>query len=234
MTLQEAIDARVSRRTYDGTPLTQAESAALKALIDKANKDEGLSIKLIEDASAVFGKLSKSYGMFSGVRSVIMLAGKPATPDLYRKLGYRGEMIVLEATRLGLGTCWVSGTFNKDDPALRLADGEIIAAVVAIGHVKEQRSIKERLIRGLAHGKEKPIDEIYTADREPPEWFLAGVRAAFKAPSAINLKPVRFRQEGDEAIAFTTRDDETGNIDLGIACAHFEIASGRAPTLLKK
>ncbi len=233
MTLLEAIDARTSRRTYEGKPLAPADITALRALIDKANKADGLAIKLIEDAQDTFGKLSKSYGMFSGVRSVIVIAGKKGSPDLYRKLGYRGEMIVLEATRLGLGTCWVSGTYDRDDPALSVADGEVIAAVVAIGHASEKKSLKEKLISGLAHGREKPIEKMYAADRDPPEWFLEGVRAAFKAPSAINLQPARFRLEGDQAFAFTTRDDETGNIDLGIACAHFEIASGRAPTIVK-
>src|SRR5680860_1853316 len=58
-------------------------------------------------------------------------------------IGYAGEAVVLEATRLGLGTCWVGGFF---DPALaagllELRDGERIAAVSPLGIPAARRSL---------------------------------------------------------------------------------------------
>lgn len=51
--------------------------------------------------------------MFSGVNSYFAMAGRRADLCLREKVGYWGEKLVLEATRLGLGTCWVGGTFDR-------------------------------------------------------------------------------------------------------------------------
>lgn len=226
MTLLEAIDARSSRRTYDGTPLSPADARAIRALICEANAASGLALALVESGDA-FSRLSKSYGMFSGVPALVAVAGKRDCPDLFYRLGYRGERIVLEATRLGLATCWVSGTFDR--AALGTGEDEILAAVIAIGRAPQRKSAKERLIARLTGKKGPPAERYYESDSEPPEWFLAGVRAALAAPSAMNVKHARFRFAAGKAEAYVVRESDMRSLDLGIAVSHFEIAAGALP-----
>lgn len=52
----------------------------------------------MEDGSSAFRKLRKSYGLFTNVRSLILMKGKKDDKDLKKKIGYYGE-------DLGLGTC---------------------------------------------------------------------------------------------------------------------------------
>jgi hypothetical protein len=229
MTLIEAIDARTSRRAYQESPIDAEKKNRLRELIDEYNKADGLSLRFIEDGGAAFGKLSKSYGMFKGVRSLFIIAGKTATPNLMEKLGYRGELLALEATRLGLGTCWVGGTFDRNDPALAVGDDETLGAVITVGNVASEMRGREKLIWGLAHHGEKNASNFYTADTEPPQWFKDGISAVIKAPSAINRQPVRFHLKSGVVTSSLVNPVGSGLIDLGIAKAHFEIASGVMP-----
>lgn len=92
----------------------------------------------LADGSQAFQKLSKSYGLFTNVRSLIVMKGKKELQDLKEKLGYYGEDLVLAITDLGLGTCWVGGTFDKDE--LMADDSEELVCVVLVGRVNHKRS----------------------------------------------------------------------------------------------
>ena len=69
-----AIHQRISRRSYLPAPIEEEKLAVLKQEIEKANQESGLSITFLEDGSEAFEGV-KSYGMFSGVRSLIVLKG---------------------------------------------------------------------------------------------------------------------------------------------------------------
>jgi len=113
MTINEAINIRKSRRSYTGEVLTAEQVWNLRGLILDINEKNGLRFELVLDNSDAFDGFRKSYGMFSGVTNYIIVAG-PESENLFVQLGYFGEQLVIEATRLGLGTCWVGGTFDRD------------------------------------------------------------------------------------------------------------------------
>ncbi len=222
----KAIDKRISRRTYLGTPIDTQKIAILINLINKINKETGLSIAFIEDGSNAFRSLSKSYGMFQGVRSLIVLKGSTGVKDLKEKLGYYGEEIVLEATNLNLGTCWVGGTFDRKNPVFQVDGKEKLVCVITIGNVAEDKSIREKMIYGLTHRKTRSMEEFYTADKAVPDWFRNGIKAVQKAPSATNSQKYRFEYKNDVVKAFIPDNYEYDLVDLGIAKFHFELAAG--------
>ena len=84
-----AIHQRISRRSYLPAPIEEEKLAVLKQEIEKANQESGLSITFLEDGSEAFDGV-KSYGMFSGVRSLIVLKGWEETEHLREKAGYYG------------------------------------------------------------------------------------------------------------------------------------------------
>ena len=76
-----AIHQRISRRSYLPAPIEEEKLAVLKEEIEKANQESGLTITFLEDGSEAFEGV-KSYGMFSGVRSLIVLKGWEETEHL--------------------------------------------------------------------------------------------------------------------------------------------------------
>ncbi len=155
-------------------------------------------------------------------------------------IGYAGEAVVLEATRLGLGTCWVGGFF---DPALaagllELRDGERIAAVSPLGIPKARRSLGERALKAMARShKRKTAGELTPAGIDDwPDWARTAVELARLAPSAVNRQPWRFFLEsgaaGERLVVRVDEPKETYRIpkrlDCGIAMAHVEVAARAA------
>lgn len=222
---QKAINERCSRRAFVPEPLENA--ASLRERMELYNLESGLRIRLVENDRDVMKGISASYGMFSGVRHFFALAGKQSEPRLNEKAGYWGERLVLDATMLGLGTCWIGGTYHKDlcEKKIRLAPDEKLVAIILLGKVPHQKTIKEHLIRSVARRGTKPLDELYTAT-ETPENFLNGMRAVQKAPSAINKQPVHFQYKNRTVTAEVPDRSGHQGIDLGIALLHFEVGSG--------
>ena len=134
-----AIHQRISRRSYLPAPIEEEKLAVLKEEIEKANRESGLTITLLEDGSEAFDGV-KSYGMFSGVRSLIVLKGFEETEHLREKAGYYGERLVLAATALGLGTCWVGGTFDKESEVFALQKGEPQGEGDPRGHAPQDKA----------------------------------------------------------------------------------------------
>lgn len=225
MTLQEAINTRCSHRKYLKTPIQDKDTAQLKASIEQYNKASNLHIQLITDSGDAFNGLTKSYGMFSGVRNYIALVGREDDENSKEKCGYYGEKLVLEAVQLGLGTCWVGASFDKKLCACEIGEGETLSCVITIGNIEQKLSIKEKLIRNAMHRKTKSAEEMYESDCEIPYWFLQGMQAVQKAPSAVNKQPVKFCYKNGIVSASVEDTSAHQPIDMGIAKLHFEIGS---------
>jgi len=79
-----------------------------------------------------------TYGFIKNPSAFIIGAISPAPFDL-EDFGYVMEAIVLQATRLELGTCWLGGTFTKSRFAkkMNLTPAESIPAVISKGEYKK-------------------------------------------------------------------------------------------------
>jgi nitroreductase len=150
--------------------------------------------------------------------------------------GYVGEAAVLEATRLGLGTCWIGGGFRKRKTAdlVELAPGERVYTVIALGSAPEDWTTGERVTAAAAGADRRmPLVEIAPSIETElwPAWALAGIELARLAPSARNRQPWRFRLEGEDVIvSYEGRETAyvSKRLDCGIAMLHFELAARAA------
>ena len=127
---------------------------------------------------------------------------------------------------MGLGTCWVAA-FDRGACTASLDENERVVCTITIGHVPEDLSTKEKLIRWGTHRKTKSVEQMYVSDVPPPEWFIKGMEAVQKAPSAVNRQPVVFTYENGKVTAAV--DDIWGEcraFDLGIAKLHYELGAG--------
>jgi hypothetical protein len=225
LTPLQAIAVRKSRRTYNNIPLTEHEIQVMNNFIEAYNIQASLSFQFITNRPELFGGFLKSYGMLSGVINFIVVAGPSNDPNLFEKLGYYGELLVLEATRLDLGTCWVGGSFDKNSVQQLVAPSDTLVAVIAIGNVEGRFSPKESFIRGLTHLKKTANAKFIATDGSQPEWFETAIDAIAKAPSAVNQQPVVFVVKNSVITAKLRIHNYFSPVDFGIAKAHFQLAS---------
>jgi nitroreductase len=256
----DAIRSRTSIRTYDGEPLSAAERSALRAAFAEAVPGPfGASPRfLLASRDAIEDSASRSssvkggvrigtYGMIVGPRAFI--AGVVAKrPFACVDFGYCMEGIVLRATELGLGTCWIGGAFGRSAiaKALGATKDEFVPATSPVGHAAGKRSLQERIVRNSAQAstRKDPVKLFFqastTGSLEPLQnagaWadVLEAVRIG---PSASNKQPWRLviDRRGGEALHLVMEEDERYNnmlgdvklqeLDMGIAMRHVEVAA---------
>ena len=229
MTLLEASAIRISRRAYIPEFICDEKKAALQKVIDNLCERSGLNIKLMENGEDCFS-LIKSYGMFSGVKSYFSLSGKADDPLLHEKAGYFGEELVLEATRLGLGTCWVAGSYDKNSTAVKLAEGEILSCVISVGEIRKNENLKEKVLSGIIKTKRKTPAQMSKNYDSAPDWFKKGMECVANAPSARNTQLIVFEYTPNGVITENTGSWTSNKVDHGIAQYHFELGSGKKIT----
>ena len=213
MTLQEAIDSRHSVRSYGDDPIPADVRQQLDAETEAINRESGLHVFIRYDDPNGFDSRLAHYGRFRNVRNYIVLSGRPVEQFDYL-CGYYGESIVLFAQRLGLNTCWAALTFDKKKVKLLIPEGEKLCMVIALGYGQTQ---------GVAH-KSKPIAAV---SEDGPEWFIDGVKAALKAPTAMNQQKFFFYlKEGKPHVRVKGFGSYTA-VDLGIAAYHFDAIAGK-------
>jgi hypothetical protein len=214
--IKNIINERHSVRQYLTKPIEETKRNSLNSLIEICNRESGLNMQLICDDPKCFDVFLAHYGKFKNAVNYIAIIGKKDLPDLEEKAGYYGQRIVLFAQESGLNTCWVAGTFGKKKCKAKVAKGEKILCVIAIGY-------------GENPGKEhhsKPVKSVCNVKEEDmPGWFREGVDAALKAPTAINQQKFSIRLEDGEAV-ITAKSGPMTKIDLGIVKYNFEAASG--------
>ena len=225
MELKTAIELRKSRRHYTGDPISEEKADTLLSLVKEINRETGLHLQMVFDHGEAFHGLRKSYGLFSGVQHYLVLAGDPTIPNIYEKMGYYGEKWVLLATSLGVGTCWVAGTYDKKSVYSNMKENEKIVAVIPFGNYLDKETIVTKLLRKQMHRNSKGIDELLNVIDQPPNWVLKAMKYVVKAPSAANRQPVRFTYSEGLVMASVPGDSPTQQLDLGIAKLHFELGT---------
>jgi nitroreductase len=231
MDLLEAINERHSRRTYDGKSLPLEVAVKLHDIAAEYSKIPGVDIRFINNNGTAFNGLTKSYGIFRGVNDYFLLVRRKDNIKSNIKLGYYGEMLVLRSTQLGFNTCWVGVTFDKKDCPIRLEEDEIVECAITVGKSPKYRSFQENLIHFVYHPRTKNVSEMFTSEADvTPDWFLRGMSAVQRAPSALNRQPAHFYYHRDGTVSADVKEIEEqphNGLDLGIAKLHFEIGSGR-------
>lgn len=209
----EAIKQRHSVRQYESRKIDASVLDELKAEIDACNSDGGLHIQLVADEPRAFDGFMAHYGKFSGVTNYIALVGKKS--DMLDELcGYYGERIVIKAQQLGLNTCWVAMTYKKIPTAFKIAKGEKLTVVIALGYGK---------VQGIAH-KSKTAEQVSNIGADTPEWFKDGVEASLLAPTAMNQQKFKLTYANNKVTAKAGLGFYS-KIDLGIVKYHFEAAT---------
>jgi nitroreductase len=156
--------------------------------------------------------------------------------------GYSLERIIIELTRLELGTCWIGGTFKRKDYEilLKTTESETIPCITPLGYKAVKKSMRERLGLTLTDGsKRNPIGSMYLKDDlntsliyNPEDKYHIALEMVRWAPSAVNKQPWRVIKTDNKYHFYIQRDKMVGKtkaadlqkVDIGIALAHFKAA----------
>jgi hypothetical protein len=231
----EAIPLRHSRRIFDSKQLGPDEFSHLQEVCAGFRPFAGVRAELVaESPDRIFKGAVGPYGKVKGAPALIAFVGDATDPHVNEKLGYLGEGIVLEATAMGLGTCWVGGFFRKSVAAsvLRVRKPERVFAVTPVGRAVEGATLEERTMKAFARShRRKDLEELVAQDglAEAPGWMKSALEAARIAPSAVNRQPWRFSLDARSITISVDRPwFELGiskRLDCGIAMLHVEVAA---------
>jgi hypothetical protein len=215
MTEKEAILKRHSVRSYEDKKIEDEKVKLIEEKIKELNAEGDLNLQFIRDAGKTYNKLLNVVSGLGTAPSVIACVGKD-TKDLDVRVGYYGEKLVLFLQTLGLNTCW-TGTFNKKNIDVNVADDESLVIAIAVGYGKDQG--RER--------KSKTYEQVTAGKKDAPDWFKEGVKMALLAPTAINQQKFTIKLNDDENVEFIDNGGVLSQVDLGIVKCHFEIGAGK-------
>ena len=166
-----------------------------------------------------------------GLRSVIkgtnvyaVITAKKDTPMEIE--GFMGEALVLEATSMGLGTCWLGAGFQMDVVSrnVNLQSDEVIHCVIALGQANLPAPAPKRRTLEAVCGKSAD------ALKSLGVWQYNAVEFARLAPSAINQQPWKIEADTNR-IAILERTvliRKYAPLDRGICMLHAAVGAAQA------
>jgi hypothetical protein len=245
----ETIKLRKSWRTYIPIGLNASQKKELTTFIENLpsspfshfgskTKFEILDMNEIDPSQAT--QLG-TYGFIKGARQ--FLVGSYTNSDYcIENYGYLFELIILKATEMGLGTCWLAGSFNRSgfSSAFNIKSEENVPAVSPVGPITGHRRLFDIMMRFSMKAKSRfPWAKIFfngdfttsLTENEAGKFkeILEMVRIG---PSAANGQPWRIvKENGSNKFHFFVDDPPEGKkgftlfrrLDLGIAAAHFDL-----------
>ncbi len=228
--MNDAITQRVSRRSFDGQPLSEEQQAALRQFTAEDLGVARLRTHFVHRSGGldhVYRGVVGSYGKITG--SSALLAFTAASDDTWAadmECGYAGEQYVLLAESLGLGSCWNGGMFGVKElmGLVPLGPHERVVSIIALGKAVTGEDRLGKLAKLVF--RRKSVEQIASrALLEAPGYMRGALEAVRVAPSAVNRQPWFLDQGADGKVVLTaTRQGGLVNVDLGIAMLHFRVS----------
>lgn len=249
--ITEIIRNRFSCRTYLDRPLDDSQREVIHPFIDGlpagpfgSRPRFVLAAASQDDRSSLRGL--GTYGFIRGATAFVIGASKMEGKWL-EDFGCQMETIILYITSLGLGTCWLGGSFTRSSFAqkISLKDDEHIPAVTALGEIADPAQAQRGIIRRFAQGDRRlPWEKLFfdrdfnhplsDTNSEAGQLALEMVRLA---PSASNKQPWRVVRDGKSFHFYLQRTPgyregllqkmlgifDLQRVDMGIAMSHFEL-----------
>lgn len=231
--LQSAVFARHSVRSFDGNAIDSAMKSRLESVSTQAleyfnSRNSRIAVvDSIDESSA-----PSTYGFIGGCRSYMILISSDKSRDERIRAAAAMEICVLEATSLGLGTCWVGGTFKRSSFAelCHLGEGEEIIAIVPCGKPARPR-LRDRLMTAVARSQSRktPDSLFFINDLSTPMPsdfpLFRPLEYVRLAPSSTNSQPWRIIAVDSHTFDLcSSTDNRYTDLDIGIALAHICVA----------
>ncbi|HVO65820.1 MAG TPA: nitroreductase family protein [Syntrophales bacterium] len=250
--IMEVIRQRFSCRTYFEKPVEEYKRQRLIEFMSSNSTGPlgtPVRLKLIaateQDRSSLKGL--GTYGIIKGATGFIVGAVRNSKKNL-EDYGYLMERAILYATDIGLGTCWLGGTFTRSRFAKKIsaAAGETVPAVVSIGYIAEMGRFEGKMRQFVGSQNRHPWKDLFFEKKfgvllspEDAGTYVTPLEMVRIGPSASNKQPWRIVKDGNTWHFYLHRTKGYGNsltfkflrladlqrVDMGIAMSHFELTA---------
>jgi hypothetical protein len=245
----EIIKERFSCRIYREEPIRQDQQDQIKeylAAIQYGPHGTPMRFDLVaatdEDRSSLNGL--GTYGFIQGATGFILGAMSTHVMDL-EDYGYILEKIILFMTDLGLGTCWLGGTFVKSNFAKKiiLATEERMPAVISTGLIADLARTKQAQ-KMITNDNRLPWEQLFfnrgfgsILTEAAAGNFSLPLEMLRIGPSASNNQPWRIIKDNNAWHFYLQRTkgylesfplkllrlEDLQRVDMGIAMCHFDL-----------
>ena len=251
--ITEIIPQRYSCRAFQKIPVAVKQSQQLEEFaksIISGPFNTPLRFELLIAAAGDQNILKGlgTYGAIQNPAGFIIGAAGPGEMHLI-DYGFALETILLYATALGLGTCWLGGNFTKSSFSrkIKAAKDEIVPAVSPTGYPTEEIRTRDRMRIKVKSDTRLPWEALFfksgfadSLSREDAGAYAVPLDMLQLAPSAHNYQPWRIVQQdscyhfylkrtpgyGPGNLTFILLDVvDLQRMEIGISMCHFELAA---------
>ena len=239
------IRARHSVRTFQPFPVKEKDKKVLIETMETVSGDGQRFAWFEQPPGDILVERLGTYGVIKGAHIFlvgVLPKGAKENMDAAFKFGWHFEQVILKATELGLGTCWLGGTFNPRTFArdINLQSDEQIVMVSPIGYAADSKHFIDEVTTQVADSSSRlPWDSLFfteyphaTLGKEQAGAYAQALEMVQLAPSAVNTQPWRVMRDTrgyhfyglDVRYYGIKRIDFLRNNDMGIAMSHFALA----------
>jgi hypothetical protein len=241
--VEETVKARMSVRSYQDSDVPTVVKEQIKTYIASLSNPFSIdvSFRLLEKATSANGEKLGTYGVIKGASDFIGVSVAPGNLSL-EALGYSFEQLILYITSLGLGTCWLGGTFDRSGfkEAMKLSEGDWFPVISPFGIGKGKRRMMDSAARWLIKADQRlDWNQLFFKDdfskpltQEQAGEYAFPLEMLRLAPSAANKQPWRIVCQGGNYHFYEARSMKDGKsgidiqkTDVGICACHFHLAA---------
>ncbi|AFQ44676.1 nitroreductase family protein [Desulfosporosinus meridiei] len=243
--ITDIIKKRISVRTYMDRPLTPELKEKIRKFFPVLTGPFGgnlrfdlLESNILKESNLTLG----TYGVIRGASTYLVAVIEKGSRDL-EDFGYLLEKMILFATSLGLGTCWLGGTFKKSEfgKAIKQKNQEVLPCITPIGYPNSKKSLIDSAMRFTAGSKNrKEWNQLFFSGNFDQQLskaeagkYLIPLEMVRLAPSASNKQPWRIIKDNNKNHFFLKHTKgyskfmayDLQRVDMGIAMCHFELTA---------
>lgn len=241
--IEEAVKKRYSVRNYKEQEIELDKKKEIVSFIESLNNPFGKKVNFhyLDNRDMKNEQMLGTYGVIKGAKQYIGTTIKLESMAL-EALGYELETVILYLTYLGLGTCWLGGTFNRKGfaKAMNIGEDELFPIITPYGYAANKKHTKEIVMRKLIKAdNRKEWNQLFYKDNfQTPITIIDGGDLEFPlemvrlGPSASNKQPWRILLKDNVCHFYEYKEPGYSNkfsydiqrVDMGIAAAHFDFS----------
>ncbi len=242
--MEHVVNKRSSVRNYSDRPIETEKLKAIERFVDSLDNpfERKVHFHFIDLGNRQDQQKLGTYGVIKGAKRYIGASIK-AEPMALEALGYELEAAILYLAHLGLGSCWLGGTFKRNGfaTAMEVGEDDLFPVITPYGYGAPKMHIVETMMRKVVRADHrKSWDKLFfSRDFQSPLAKAEAGELAFPlemlrlGPSASNKQPWRVLFK-DGAYHFYEYKEpgysdlfpyDIQRIDMGIAAAHFDLSA---------
>lgn len=242
--LEKIVNDRCSVRSYSNKKVEDNLKKQILKYAETISNPFNIDIcyKILDETNIDPNEKLSTYGSIKNAKCYILTKVKKQNFAMHA-LGYSFEKLVLYITSLGLGSCWLGGTFDKMQFStyFDLKTDDIFPIISPLGYASENVSLKEKITKKFTDkSNRKPFEQLFYNQNFNQSLnsinagnYVKALEMVRLAPSALNKQPWCILKDGNVFHFYENKsinnEKKLGydiqQIDIGIALCHFHLST---------